>query len=168
MEYNKGQFYLTWIIFGMGCYFSSKQFILLLFELFLIGGMTINIKPDFLIFSKLLVYGILALTLIFISIRIIHQNATEKHLPNYRQLRKYYLIILGVGIISSVSMDLFLNYRFDLFDEYSQSHGIEYRDMYKALIINPIMFWTFLFLYFGVLFFILTKKSEKLQTQPNS
>ena len=163
MKYNKGHFYLTWIIFGMICLFSSQQFIRLLNELFIVGGITINIKPEFLKYIKFLVYGIIALTLIVFSIRIIRQNETTENLPNYNQVRKYFLIIIAIGIISIVAENYLGMYRIGIFEKYLQRHSIEYKDIYQELFIYPSMFWTFMFIYFAVLFFILTKKIEKLQ-----
>ncbi len=167
MIYNKGHFYLIWVIFGMICIFSINQFIELFGELLIVGGITINIRPKLLEYLKPIVYVSCSIFLIIASIRILKQKSTEKYLPDYKKLRKYILIILGLGIISKVSQYFLMQYRIEIFSEYLNNNNIEYGDIYQSLFIYPSVFWYFMFLYLTVLFFILTKKTEKITNANN-
>ena len=165
MKYNKGHFYLTWIIFGMICIFSFDQFIRLLSESFIVLGIIINIEPIFLKYLNFIVYGIVALTLIFISIKVFIKETIVNYSPDFKKLRKYLVLILGTGILSKVLEHFLMQYRIEIFNEYIESHNVEFIDIYQTLFIYPTTFWIFMFLYFIVLFFILTKNIEKTRME---
>jgi hypothetical protein len=168
MIYNKGYFYLIWIIFGMVCIFSFNRLIQLFGELLIVGGIKTNIPPEFLKYINFIIFGTVALTLTFISIKILKQKKAKEYFPDYKKIRKYLLIILGIGIISKVSDFYLVNYRISISEKYLELNNIEYGDFYQSLFIYPSVILICLFLYLIVIFFILTKRAEKITKANNA
>lgn len=159
---------MTWIIFGMVCLYTINNLIQLLNELVLVGGIIIDVTPNLLGYLKLFSYGIIAMVLVFVSIRILRQDRIEEYSPNFKKLRKYYLIILGIGIISTVSFDFLIKYRIDILGEYLKQHSMGYTDIFEMITAYSSMVGVVLFIYFSVIFFVLTKKIERMKVAAKS
>jgi hypothetical protein len=152
----------------MICIFTFNQLILLSGELLIVGGIKANIIPEFLKYINFIIFGTVALILTFISIKILKQKTAKEYFPDYKKIRKYLLIILGIGIISKVSDFFLMDYRINITEKYLEQNNIEYGDFYQSLFIYPSVILICLFLYLIVIFFILTKQAKKITKANNA
>jgi len=160
MTHSKGQFLLIWIIFGMSCIFAFQQTMYLLNEAYINLGVLLDIQPNYLKYSKFFVYSILTILLIVISIRILVKKTTINYEPNYSKLRKYLLIVIGIAMTFKICEHFLMIYRVDIFDKYLQRHNTEFIDIFDELFLYPSLFYVGLYVYFIVLFFLLTRKNK--------
>ena len=160
MNQSKSQFYATWIIFGLASYYGFRETLELLCNLIISAEIYLNVNSTIAKFSKLFIYIIVLIILIFISLRIIKSKSQTISVFNARSLRKWIVILVFSGLISQIASQFLSRYSFKLFDQYADKQSLNMLDYYP-----DYLFWTgipntLLFIYAVILFFILTKDKE--------
>jgi len=160
IRHTRGQFFATWAIFGFALCFAMQEFINFLSELFITGGILLDLNPSIIKYSKTICYGLVWIAiLIFLVIIISREGPVFSHF-NYKRSRVVLFIFILAGILSHVLAEYTTRQRRGELRPYLTRHNASMVEFFSSNQVASIVPIVLIFITIAIGFYFLTRNKE--------